>query len=115
MNWRPMTAARSMTARSSGREPLDARREERVDRRRHLHRGELGGGLPPLPVAVQHAVLDEHAHQLADEQRVALARRQHTARDRGGELFGAEHVGRQLGGSARVERVQHDEVGDAVG
>ena len=38
------------------------------------------------PSRCEHAVLDEHAHQLAHEQRVALARRQHTARDRGREL-----------------------------
>ena len=41
VNWRPMTEARSRTARSLRAEPLDARREQRLDRRRHLHRGEL--------------------------------------------------------------------------
>ena len=46
-----------------------------------------------------------------DEQRVALAGGQHPAGDRGGQLVGAEHVGREPGGRAGVEPVEDDHVG----
>jgi hypothetical protein len=48
-------------------QPLDARGEQRVDRRRHFQRGEIGSYDPAVAVALDRALVDEHADQLADE------------------------------------------------
>ena len=64
-------------------EALDAGREQRVDRRRHLQVRRRDADRPAVALAAQHAVVHEHAHELADVERVALARGEHAARDRG--------------------------------
>ena len=100
-----------------GPEALDARREQRVDRRRHLERGQLHAGRPAVALASEDPVVHQHADQLADEERVALAGRQHAARDRRRQLFGPDDVGGEPRRRARVEaaerRHRRDEVARA--
>ena len=54
-------------------EPLDAGGEQGLDGRRHLERGELDPDDPAVTLAFERAVVHQHADQLADEERVALA------------------------------------------
>ena len=56
-------------------EPVDAGGQEGVDRQRHLDLGQVDGDPPCAVHQLQHAVVDEHAHELPDEERVALAGR----------------------------------------
>ena len=65
-------------------EALDAGGEQRLDRRRHLDRLGVDGEIPTVSDLHDHAVVDEHPHQLADEQRVAVGR----VGQAGGELLG---------------------------
>src|SRR5262249_27144133 len=57
-----------------GTQPLDARREQRLDRRRHLDVRQLDARRPPIAFALERAVGDEHADELANEEGIALAR-----------------------------------------
>jgi hypothetical protein len=93
-------------------QPLDANGEQRVDGGRHLELRDLDPGGPAVALALQRAVLDEHADQLADEERVALAGREHAARDRGRELLGADHARGEPHRCAAVEAGERDHVGD---
>ena len=54
--------------------PLDACGQQRLDRGRHLDGVDVDRQLPPLVAPADHAVVEEHADQLADEQRVPLGR-----------------------------------------
>ena len=65
-------------------QPLDAGGEQRVNGGRHLEAGERDARRPAVALARERAVLNEHAHQLADEQRIALAGGQHAPSQRGG-------------------------------
>ena len=56
--------------------------------------------------------VDQHAHQLADEQRIALAGRQHLGGDGGGQIVGADDVGGEAHGGAGVEAGERQHVGD---
>ena len=59
-----------------GSQALDAGREQRMDRRRHLERRRARAPtIQRSPSRGERPVVDQHAHQLADEQRVALAGR----------------------------------------
>ena len=95
-----------------GPEALDARREQRVDGGRHLERGEPGADDPTVTVLGECPLLHQHAHQLPDEERIALAGGEHLRRDRGGQVGGADHVGREPHGRAGVETAERDHVGN---
>ena len=55
-----------------GPQPLDARREQRLDGRRHLEARQLDPGGPAIALALERAVVHEHADELADEERDCL-------------------------------------------
>ena len=55
------------------------------------------------PSLRERALLHQHAHQLADEERVALAGGEHLGRDRGGQVGGADHVGGEPHRRAGIE------------
>ena len=69
-------------------------------------------GDPAIALALEGAVLHQHAHQLGDEERVAFARREHSSGNRGRQLAGADHVGRQTGCRAGVETAERHDLGD---
>ena len=97
-------------------EPLDTGRQQGLDGGRHLEGGDLDPGDPPVALPLERAVVHEHAHQLADEERVALARGQHPSGDRRRQLVGADHVRGQPRGRAGVETGErHDFVHEAAG
>ena len=76
LNSAPITDASSSTLALVAGEPLDAGREQRLDRRRHLDRLGVDRELPRAVVAAaDHCVVDEHADELAHEERVAVGRR----------------------------------------
>ena len=75
-----------------GAQALDARGEQRVDRRRHLQRVQRHPGRPAVALAFEGAVVHEHAHELADEEGIALAGGEHASGDGGGQLVGADDV-----------------------
>jgi hypothetical protein len=50
-----------------GTEPLDARCEQCMNGGRHFEPGKLGADDPAIAFLPQCALVDEHAHQLADE------------------------------------------------
>ena len=58
---------------------------------------------PAIALALERAVVDQHAHQLADEERVALAGGEHATGDRRRQLVGADHVRGEPGRRAGVE------------
>src|SRR6185369_13613543 len=64
-----------------GAESLDARGKERMDRRRHLERGQPRADDPTVTFAGERALLHQHADELADEERIALAGGEHLRRD----------------------------------
>jgi hypothetical protein len=95
-----------------GPQPLDARGEQRLDRRGHLDLGQLRRGRPALALALERAVVHQHPHQLAEEEGVALVLGEHAAGDGGGQRVGADHVGGQARGRSGVEAGEGDDVGD---
>ena len=111
-NCRPTTAARSSTVRSSGRS-----RSMRAASSAWMVGGissaaSSTAGDPAVALALERAVLHQHAHQLADEERIALAGGEHAAGDRGRQLVGADHVGGEPGRRAGVETGERHHVGD---
>ena len=54
------------------RQPIEAGRQQRRDRRRNRYVRDVPSGHPPFAVASQQAVVDQHPEHLLDEQRVAL-------------------------------------------
>ena len=95
-----------------GAETLDARCEQRLDGGRHLELGEIDRERPALTVPEQRSVVHQHADQLADEEGVALARREHPACDRRGQRLGADHVRGEAHGGARVETAERHHLAD---
>ena len=90
---------------SAGSEKIDASGEYRLNRVRY---DEAGGQLPcgPAPVdALEHALVDQRADELLDEEGVALGSfDHHVAKDRG--QLGSEELlehSRGVGGSERLE------------
>jgi hypothetical protein len=86
----PITDARSTTARSSSRRR--SRRDQRVDRRRHDDIGTLCRDEPSIALAPHDALVDQHAHRLADEQRVALGRLEHARGEALGQVDASQHL-----------------------
>ncbi|TMA78597.1 MAG: hypothetical protein E6J72_13625 [Deltaproteobacteria bacterium] len=60
----------------------------------------------------QRAVVDEHAYELANEERVALARRQHAADDPRRQLRGADDARREARRGAGLEAPERDHIRD---
>jgi hypothetical protein len=82
---------------------LEARREQRVDRGRHLEIRERAPGRPPVALAPEHAIVDEHAHELPQVERIALARGEHASGDGGRQRVGADHARREPGRRGGVQ------------
>ena len=98
-------------ARRAGRRSTRAR-EQRLDRRRHLHRLGVDRELPLVVVPADDLVVDEHAHELAHEQRVAVGGRREPLDEPGGQPVGAEQPGGERLGGGGVEPVEREHVGD---
>ena len=92
---------------------IDARRQQRADRRRHLDRVDVDGDGPPVRRPHEDVVVHEHAHQLPDEQRVALRRRRDLREQLGRERVRLEQVQRELRRRALVEPFERDDRGGA--
>ena len=90
---------------------FDARREQRVDGRRHLQSRQIGADDPALALALEGALVHQHAHQLADEKRVAFAGGEHLGGHRSGQVGGADHRSRKAHGGAGIEAAERDDVG----
>ena len=93
-------------------QPLDAGGQQRVDGGRHLEIGELDARGPAVAFPFERAVVDQHADQLADEERIALAGGQHAPGDRGRQRLRADHVRGQPGRRAGVEPGERHHVAD---
>ena len=72
MKTRPTTEARSTTGALVGRQPIQARGEQRMDGGRDRDARDVVDRAPAVLGALQQAVVDEHAQRLLDEERVAL-------------------------------------------
>ena len=70
-NTLPSTAARSITARSSGRAGRDGRRAARGSSAEH-GTDEVAGRRPAALLADKQAVVDQHREHLLDEERIPL-------------------------------------------
>ena len=93
-------------------EPLDACREQRLDRRRNLYRVGVDRELPLVAAPADDLVVHEHADELAHEQRVAVGGRGQPLDEPGGQAVGAEEAGRELLGRGGVEPVEREHVFD---
>ena len=89
-------------------QPVQARGEERLDRRRNGDRLQIAGW-DPVPVrALEQAVVDEHREHLLDEERVAFGCIHHSRPDLGGQLSSAQEVPDQLAGLGLAQGLQQD-------
>ena len=89
-------------------QPLDAGGEQRVDGRRHIESGEINRSRPAITLALEGTVVDQHAHQLTEEQRVALAGGEHASGNGSRQLTGADNVRSQTRRRAGVETGECD-------
>ena len=80
-----------------GREQVEARCEEGVDRRRERELVEVARRHPAAVLAPHEAFVDEHREQLLDEERIALGRLDDPRAHAGVEHGLTEHVGRDGG------------------
>ena len=85
MTWTPPRAF-------GGREPVQARCEERGDRRRHVHGCQVDGRDPLALLLHQDALVEQHLQHLLDEQRVPQRRGADPLADLLGERRVAEEV-----------------------
>ena len=92
-------------------EPVEARRQQRVDRRRHGEGGDLTDGRDARLVALDVALVDEHAHELLDEQRVALGAGEDAVGQVGSDARVADEVLHQHAALVGAERLELDALG----
>ena len=59
---------------------VESRRDQRLDRGRHLHLRQIAGGDPSVVLSHEIAVVDQHRDHLFDEQRIALGGLGHARR-----------------------------------
>ena len=96
-----------MTCELDGLEPVEPRREHRLDRGRQHDLRDVADRLPAGAVQRDQPLVQEHARRLLDEERVALG----GLGDAGGDLrrdVVAEQVRDQRPGRRLRERVEHD-------
>ena len=79
-----------------GRQAVEPRIQQRVDRGRDGDRGEVADRDPPVVVANDEPVVDQHREHLLDEQRVALGGPHDAFGDVGWQLRRAEEVRDQI-------------------
>ncbi len=91
-------------------EALEARGDQRVDRRWHLDVEAVARDDPGVAVAREHTLVDEHAHGLGDEQRIALGGAQHTLGERVRQIDLAEQLIDQRAAVGGAERIELDHV-----
>ena len=88
-----------------GLETVDAGSQQGVDRRRQREQRRAHGGQAGFG-ALEPALLDEHAHELGDEQRVALRALADPVREVRGDVLVAEQVLHEAPAVVVVERSQ---------
>ena len=71
---------------------VEARCQQRVDRRRDRNPAQVAGRFPPPIDGAKHAGVDEHRHELLDKERVALGGRDHPGACAGGKPGLTEHI-----------------------
>jgi hypothetical protein len=109
-NCRPTTAARSSTVRILWAQALDAGSQQGLNGRRHVERRQIHSRSPAVTLLLEGAVVDQHADQLAEEERVALAGGEYAPGHRGRQLSGTDHVGGQPRRRAGVETAEGDDL-----
>jgi len=85
---------------------IEARGQERLDRWRHRELSQLRRRLPAAVAANDQTVVDEHAHELLDEQRIALRRGQDPLAEPPRERRRSELPGHELVGRLHAERLE---------
>lgn len=93
-------------------QPFEASSQQHVNRRRHVEHRHLDGRLPALARAHEDSVLQQHAHQLAEEERIAVAGGEHAADERGGQLRGADDTRPEPHRGGGVEATECDHLGN---
>ena len=89
-----------MTARSSDRQAVQPRGQQRLDRWRDRDLAEAGHRDPAIAAALEEAPVDEHRNHLFDEQRVAFGR----AADALGQIVAELDLPEDVGDRARGSR-----------
>ncbi len=87
---------------------LDSAGQQRQDRRRHLDRVGVDRQSPPVTVACEHAVVDEHLDELAHEQRIAVGRLGETFGELDRELVDAQQQRSELERRVGVETFERN-------
>src|SRR5215211_3365103 len=91
----------------AGIEPVETRGQERVDRRRDPQGAEVRSERPPtFLLAAQVPLLEQHAEQLLDEERIALGRSHDQRRDVVRNVGRLEQVRHELARLVLAERLQ---------
>src|SRR5262249_14370691 len=89
---------------------LEARSDQSVDRGRHDHVNAFAGDAPRVTLAAKETLVDQHAHGLADEQRVALRRLEDAYGKRLREVDLAAQPVAERAALPRLERIELDDV-----
>ena len=89
-------------------ETLDPRGEQRLDRWWHVDRLGIHGQHPPGFDRRDHTVVDEHPHELAHEQGVAVGRGGKAFDQLGWQVTGTQELSGEPGGRLGVEPVERD-------
>jgi hypothetical protein len=97
-----------------GAEAVKPRRQQRVDRRRHVDGRGVHGERPDAVDTPEHAIVDEHPHELAHEERVAVARGTQSREKGSRHLVGRQQLARQVIGGFAVEALEWKEDSGAV-
>ena len=87
---------------------VESRRDQCLDRRRHLHLRQIPDGDPSVVLSHEMAVVDQHRDHLLDEQGVAFGSLGHARRHVAGGLRVADQIGDQLDRLGFGQRLQQD-------
>ena len=87
-------------------QPVESRREERMDRRRNRDPREIARRHPRAVAAREQPVVDQHREHLLDEERISLRGAHDPVADGLVELRAAEEVRHELGGLAVAQSLE---------
>ena len=91
-----------------GVEPIEARRQQQVDRRRHGHVREVFRRTPRPSLEAEQSVVDQHREHLLDEQRVPLSCLEDPVARHAWDVRATEEVVDEEGCILARERLEHD-------
>ena len=95
-------------------EALDATGEQREDGGWDLDRIDIDREMPAVAGAGEDAIVNEHLHEFADEQRVAFRGFGEAVDQVGRELVGVQQASGELAGGVRIEPFEPDRGGDVA-